>query len=425
MVAARWRRALSAAPGTRPWSPTPMTRSWCGGRRTPRTWCGWRPDSCGARTPSVARRARAGSSSVPTATGRARAGSAVPAPTPRCAGTCSSPRDGREPHDPARAARDGATSPTPPWRRWPPACSVSTRPPRSAPWNRWPTSREGSPRWRTARRSVRLLLAKNPAGWTELLDLLEGGTDPVVIGINARIADGHDPSWLWDVPFERLAGRLVVATGERCRDLAVRLRHGGVAHVTVPDDLEALRAAASTRVEYVGNYTAFQDLRRHLAQPRPRSSAPGGRPAWRRARSAAPGMPVPVTVVAARCRDDRRRGARPSATVARCDRAAHPLRGRRALGAPRGGRAPGPARHLRRRRERPRAGRARRVARHPGGARPRALRRPAARRRPTSTASAAARTAPRCSRPSVCATACSPAPWRPVPWCSRCAPATR
>ena len=63
---------------------------------------------------------------------------------------------------------------------------------------------------------VRLLLAKNPAGWAELLDLLDGGDTPVVIGINARIADGHDPSWLWDVAFERLAGRLVVATGERC-----------------------------------------------------------------------------------------------------------------------------------------------------------------------------------------------------------------
>ena len=91
---------------------------------------------------------------------------------------------------------------------------------------------------------ARLLLAKNPAGWAELLDLLEGGSDPIVIAINARVADGHDPSWLWDVAFERLAGRRVVATGERCRDLAVRLRHAGIAHVTVDDELDALDAAA-------------------------------------------------------------------------------------------------------------------------------------------------------------------------------------
>ncbi len=45
----------------------------------------------------------------------------------------------------------------------------------------------------------RLLLAKNPAGWRELITLVAPGGGPVVIGINARIADGHDPSWLWDV----------------------------------------------------------------------------------------------------------------------------------------------------------------------------------------------------------------------------------
>jgi len=112
---------------------------------------------------------------------------------------------------------------------------------------------------------ARLLLAKNPAGWTELLDLIDGESTPVVVGINARIADGHDPSWLWDVGFERLAGRLVVATGERRRDLAVRLRYAGVAHLTVGNQLDALTASGAPSVEYVGNYTAFQDLRRLLS----------------------------------------------------------------------------------------------------------------------------------------------------------------
>ncbi len=114
--------------------------------------------------------------------------------------------------------------------------------------------------------TARLLLAKNPAGWAELLDLLDGGTDPVVIGINARTADGHDPSWLWDVAFERLAGRTVVATGDRRGDLAVRLRYAGVAHMTVSRQVDALGASGADRVEYVGNYTAFQDLRRRLAR---------------------------------------------------------------------------------------------------------------------------------------------------------------
>lgn len=112
---------------------------------------------------------------------------------------------------------------------------------------------------------TRLMLAKNPAGWQELLGLVRADAGPVVVGINARIADGRDPSWLWDVPFEQLAGRPVVATGERCLDLSVRLRYGGVAHTTVRDTVEAVRiaarmATAGRPVEFVGNYTAFADL---------------------------------------------------------------------------------------------------------------------------------------------------------------------
>ena len=125
-------------------------------------------------------------------------------------------------------------------------------------------------------RSVRLLLAKNPAGWTELLDLLEGGTDPVVIGINARIADGHDPSWLWDVPFERLGGRLVVATGR-----AVSRPGGATAprrrgpRRRCPTISTRCAPRASPTVQYVGNYTAFQALRRHLVHTaRPSDAAP-------------------------------------------------------------------------------------------------------------------------------------------------------
>jgi len=119
---------------------------------------------------------------------------------------------------------------------------------------------------------TRLMLAKNPAGWVELLDLVRGGDAPVVVGINARVADGRDPSWLWDVPFEELRGRPVVATGERCRDLSVRLRYAEVAHETVRHPVEAVRRAAAAgagtdagtaRVEFIGNYTAFHDLLGH------------------------------------------------------------------------------------------------------------------------------------------------------------------
>jgi UDP-N-acetylmuramyl tripeptide synthase len=125
-------------------------------------------------------------------------------------------------------------------------------------------------------RPVRLLLAKNPAGWTAIFDLLDEAGDPdasVVLSVNARTADGFDTSWLWDVPFERLVGRPVVATGERRLDLAVRLRYAGVEHAVVDGPVAALDHAVAgagpgspdgTTVEFLGNYTAFADLRRAL-----------------------------------------------------------------------------------------------------------------------------------------------------------------
>jgi UDP-N-acetylmuramyl tripeptide synthase len=109
-------------------------------------------------------------------------------------------------------------------------------------------------------RRVRLLLAKNPAGWVEALQMTRPDV-PVVVAVNARAQDGRDPSWLWDVPFEVLQGRLAVATGERSRDVAVRLRYAGVEHRRV-DDLAAALRAAGDQVEVLANYTAFQGYRR-------------------------------------------------------------------------------------------------------------------------------------------------------------------
>ena len=121
---------------------------------------------------------------------------------------------------------------------------------------------------------VRLLLAKNPAGWAEALDLIRPPPVPVVVGINARVADGRDPSWLWDVPFERLQGRLVVACGDRAHDLAVRLRYAEVEHTLVPGYRDAIAVAASAgaadgdapvrEVDLAANYTSFQDARAEL-----------------------------------------------------------------------------------------------------------------------------------------------------------------
>jgi len=109
-------------------------------------------------------------------------------------------------------------------------------------------------------RELRFLLAKNPAGATETLHMLGETDTPVVVAINGREADGRDLSWLWDVPFEELTGRVVVATGERCQDLSVRLSYAGVEHETVPRYRDALHSAPVGKVDVLANYTAFRDL---------------------------------------------------------------------------------------------------------------------------------------------------------------------
>ncbi len=71
--------------------------------------------------------------------------------------------------------------------------------------------------------SIRLLLAKNPAGWLEALDVLRPPPEPVMLAVNAQTPDGKDTSWLWDVDYRRLRGRRIFVGGERRTDLAVRL----------------------------------------------------------------------------------------------------------------------------------------------------------------------------------------------------------
>jgi lipid II isoglutaminyl synthase (glutamine-hydrolysing) len=111
-------------------------------------------------------------------------------------------------------------------------------------------------------REIRLLLAKNPAGWLETFSLIDGPPAPVILSVNARGADGTDTSWLWDVDYSRLAGHPICVIGDRRLDLAVRLEVAGVDFQVYATAQEAVRACAPGRIEAIANYTAFQDLRR-------------------------------------------------------------------------------------------------------------------------------------------------------------------
>ncbi len=111
-------------------------------------------------------------------------------------------------------------------------------------------------------RTIRLLLAKNPAGWLEAFDMADHA--PTLLSINARDPDGLDTSWLYDVDFSPLRGRSVYITGDRAMDLAVRLDVNGVEFTHVSSFARALDAVPPGRLEVIANYTAFQDIRAEL-----------------------------------------------------------------------------------------------------------------------------------------------------------------
>ncbi len=123
-----------------------------------------------------------------------------------------------------------------------------------------------------------MILAKNPAGFNEVIRTLCSGKErrSLVLALNDNTGDGRDVSWIWDVDFEMLRGRLenVVCTGTRAWDMALRIKHAQVMEtslITEPDPGKALGIALGligrTETLYViPTYSAMLDLRGRLAK---------------------------------------------------------------------------------------------------------------------------------------------------------------
>jgi hypothetical protein len=104
-------------------------------------------------------------------------------------------------------------------------------------------------------RTVRLLLAKNPTGFNEVLRTLFSDDTPrnVLFILNDNIADGRDISWIWDVDFERVVGHTgtLMVAGMRALDMGLRLKYAGVAQddmmVVTPAPLRAATRSLDTK----------------------------------------------------------------------------------------------------------------------------------------------------------------------------------
>jgi UDP-N-acetylmuramyl tripeptide synthase len=124
-------------------------------------------------------------------------------------------------------------------------------------------------------RTLYLLLIKNPAGFTQVLETFLAGQEgvPVLFAINDLAADGRDVSWLWDVPVEALVASrpVAVATGIRGADMALRLRYAGIE----AELMETLEEAVERLVEQtpmggtayiLPTYTAMLAIRKVLSK---------------------------------------------------------------------------------------------------------------------------------------------------------------
>ncbi|HVB62920.1 MAG TPA: MurT ligase domain-containing protein [Ktedonobacteraceae bacterium] len=101
-------------------------------------------------------------------------------------------------------------------------------------------------------RTLRLLLAKNPTGYNEVLRTLfsEGASRHVLCILNDNSADGRDVSWIWDIDVEQAVGHTdtLVLGGTRALDLALRFKYAGMAQdamvIVPPAPLRTLKREA-------------------------------------------------------------------------------------------------------------------------------------------------------------------------------------
>lgn len=122
-------------------------------------------------------------------------------------------------------------------------------------------------RYQWEEKNIRMLLAKNPAGWQETLRTVEKA-QALLLAVNAQVPDGEDASWLRDIDFgvlpEKIGGMPVYISGEAVVELQECLEKVGITPQVVESPAAALTALPMGKIEVVANYTAFRDIKNIL-----------------------------------------------------------------------------------------------------------------------------------------------------------------
>jgi UDP-N-acetylmuramyl tripeptide synthase len=121
-----------------------------------------------------------------------------------------------------------------------------------------------------------LALAKNPTGFNELIRTVFTKSEKryVLIIINDLIADGRDVSWLWDVDFEQMKGKVkkIWVSGIRAADMSLRLKYAGLEIEGFNSNIEeSLESAYSILPEHetlfvFPTYTAMLETKKYLSK---------------------------------------------------------------------------------------------------------------------------------------------------------------
>jgi len=119
-------------------------------------------------------------------------------------------------------------------------------------------------------RTLQLFLAKNPAGYNELLkhvqsEISENKNVATIFAFNCNIADGKDPSWLYDVRFEDFNLNECFVFGQRATDMTLRLKIAGKVVAQSTSLIEIIKANKKVEHFYlIASYTQFHSLSRSL-----------------------------------------------------------------------------------------------------------------------------------------------------------------